>query len=151
VVLTSGLLERVRSENELAFVLGHELGHFRHRDHLRGLGRELALGVVLAGLGLSGAGPAGDLAGLAARLAERGFDRDQERAADAFGLELLAAEYGHVAGASQFFELVEAPDGGLAAWLSTHPLGDERAASLEALAAARGWRLSGPLQPPPAR
>ena len=44
IIVTQGLLDEVESENELAFVLGHELGHYRNRDHLRALGR----GIVLA-------------------------------------------------------------------------------------------------------
>ena len=39
VVLFSGLLDKVNSENELAFVLAHEMGHYMHRDHLRGMGK----------------------------------------------------------------------------------------------------------------
>ena len=39
IIITQGLLDQVESENELAFVLGHELGHFKNRDHLRALGR----------------------------------------------------------------------------------------------------------------
>ena len=149
IVVTSGLLDGVGSENELAFVVGHELGHFEHRDHLRGLGRGLALGLLLAGLGVSGAGAAGDLAGLAAQLAQRSFDRDQEHRADAFGLALVAAEYGHVAGAGQFFD--EVPGGGddlggrLEAYLSTHPLHEDRVAALTTLAVESGWPTRGEL------
>jgi Zn-dependent protease with chaperone function len=43
MLVFSGLLTEMRSENELAFVLAHELGHYAHRDHLRGLGRALVL------------------------------------------------------------------------------------------------------------
>ena len=39
IIVTAGLLDQVESENELALVLGHELGHFNNRDHLRALGR----------------------------------------------------------------------------------------------------------------
>ncbi len=46
MVVFTGLLEKMTSENELAFVLAHELGHYDHRDHLRGLGRA-ALGTTL--------------------------------------------------------------------------------------------------------
>ncbi|NOQ42039.1 MAG: M48 family metalloprotease, partial [Desulfuromusa sp.] len=46
IVLFSGLLELMESENELAMVLAHELGHFAHRDHLRGLGRGLGVAVA---------------------------------------------------------------------------------------------------------
>jgi Zn-dependent protease with chaperone function len=147
VVVTTGLLDGVTSENELAFALGHELGHFRNRDHLRGLGRGLALALVTGGLGLSGAGGVAQLAALSASLADRGFGREQERRADAFGLALLQAEYGHVGGAADFFAHVPDPAPGseatLAAWLSTHPLDDERMAALAALARQQGWPTTG--------
>lgn len=152
VVVTSGLLERAQSENEVAFVLGHELGHFRNRDHLRGLGRQLAVGLMLAALG---EGAAGSAARLASQLTQRGFDREQERAADGFGLALVAAEYGHVAGAADFFRrLDQASAGGVgervAGYLSTHPLGRDRIAALRAAAAEAGWPERGPLTPLPA-
>ena len=35
IVVFSGLLRECKSENELAMVLGHELGHFEHRDRHR--------------------------------------------------------------------------------------------------------------------
>ena len=47
MIVTAGLLEKVESENELAFIIGHELGHFRNRDHIRGLGRGLAIGILI--------------------------------------------------------------------------------------------------------
>jgi Zn-dependent protease with chaperone function len=152
VAVTEGLLAGVESENELAFVLGHEIGHFRNRDHLKGLGRGLALGLVLGALGMSGVGPAADVAALAGQLAQRSFDREQESAADRFGLELVAAEYGHVAGALDF--LRRAPESEtegvwLAEWLATHPLSAERTRELEAFARERGFGREGALVPLP--
>ncbi|HAN32740.1 MAG TPA: hypothetical protein DCQ06_14195, partial [Myxococcales bacterium] len=47
IVVTSGLLKLLRNEDELSFVLAHELGHFVGRDHLQGLGRGLTLGIAL--------------------------------------------------------------------------------------------------------
>lgn len=145
--VTSGLLERATSENELAFVLGHELGHFHGRDHLRGLGRGVATGLVLAALGTTGADVTVALADTASGLAERSFGREQERDADAFGLALVAEEYGHVAGTTDFFQHLPDPDGAadgaLTGWLSTHPLSAERTEALRRLARERGWRLEG--------
>jgi Zn-dependent protease with chaperone function len=157
ILVTNGLLEQVASENELALVLGHELGHYHARDHLRGLGRALAFQLVIGALG--GEQIVTGLAGFAGALAQRGFDRRQESEADAFGLALLHAEYGHVAGAGDFFarlaEQVDeaAPPGRLASYLDTHPLHADRAAALRAEADARGWANEGPLTPwamPPA-
>ena len=42
--MTTGLLDKAESENELAFVLSHELGHHQLRHPSRGLGRSLPLG-----------------------------------------------------------------------------------------------------------
>jgi len=154
IAVTSGLLDLVRSENELAFVLGHEIGHFRNRDHLRGLGRGVAMGIVLAAVGVSGAGAAVSVATLAGQLAQRGFDRDQETDADQFGLALLATEYGHVGGAARFFastphreDPLETP---LSTYLSTHPLSDERIAAVARFARENGYRVNGALLPLPA-
>ncbi len=142
IAITEGLLERVESENELAFVLGHELGHYHNRDHLRGLGRGVAFSLVLVAVGLSGSGSATQLAAIAGQFTQRGFNRVQESDADRFGLELLAAEYGHTAGATDFFDHLPSDDG-LSGYLSTHPLHDQRIHTLRAAARAAGWPLRG--------
>ena len=140
--VTSGLLEQVESENELAFVLAHELGHFRHRDHLRSLGRGLVLGFVL-----TLATGSSQLLQLAPMLAERSFARKQERESDGFGLELVYREYGHVAAANDFFQRIAEPGLPLAreleGYLSTHPVSETRVADLWTLAQQRGWPLRG--------
>ncbi len=156
ILVTRGLLDGASSENELAFVLGHELGHFRNRDHLRSLGRGMVTGLLTAAIGAAtGVGSANPLE-LARGFSDRGFGRAQERDADAFALELTQALYGHVGGADDFFERLAAESAGsrgraLSRWLSTHPLSDDRVAALRRLAEERGWKTSGPLRPAPAR
>lgn len=148
IILTSGLLEAAESENELAFVLGHEIGHFRGRDHLRALGRGLIVQVALQAVLV---GSAGGIPSLVSDLAERRFGRDQERAADAFGLELVHAEYGHVAGADDFFERLPDADADfvdeVGAWFATHPVTEGRLEDLAELTRERGWRTDATLQP----
>jgi predicted Zn-dependent protease len=146
IVVTSGLLDSVESENELAFVLAHELGHFQQRDHLRILGRSAVLGILFgvlssnssaAGLGLSVA----DVTAL-------GFSRTQETRADEFGLELVYGVYGHVGESTRFFErMTDADDGSpfLIGYLSTHPATIERIESLREAAEDQGWPLTGEL------
>ena len=121
ILLTTGLLEAVETENGLAFVLAHELGHYAHRDHLRALSRGLALGTVSAlftGFG-SSAGP--DVIRLSGEISNRRFSQSQETAADLFALELLHQSSGHVGGATEFFESVLDARGSGSALLSTHP------------------------------
>ncbi len=152
VLVTSGMLDHVQSENELAFIVGHELGHFRNRDHLRHLGRGVAFGLLVAVIrGTSGGESATALIALAGNFTTRSFGRAQEEAADAFGLELVYEEYGTVAGAWDFFEQLPQPKPivgrHVTSYLSTHPLNNERIEALDQLASERGWSTEGEVQP----
>ena len=151
ILVTRGLLKLSKTENELAFVLGHEVGHFRNRDHLRNLGRQVTVALAVAVLSGSSVSGSVDILGLAQTVAERSFSRDQESAADEFGLQALYAEYGHVQGADEFFEKMPRDDmltgGRLGRYFSTHPVGDDRIEALNQLAETRGWPTTGPLEP----
>jgi len=148
VLVTRPLLDDAVSENEIAFVLGHELGHFHGRDHLRRLGRVMVYGLAFAAV-FGQSGDPGDFGALSAELTSRGFDREQESAADAFGLDLVAAEYGHLAGAFDFFERMQRAGKGprLAAYFGTHPAAGDRVAALRRLAAERSLSLTGEPRP----
>jgi len=148
ILVTSGLLDAAESENELAFVLSHEVGHFRGRDHLRALGRGLVLQVAVQA---AIASSAANLPALVTDLASRSFGRDQEQSADAFGLGLVQAEYGHVSGAEDFFERL--PDAradlgdDLGAWFATHPVTEGRIEELSNLTRRNGWQDEAELRP----
>jgi len=147
IIVTQGLLNEVESENELAFVLGHELGHFKNRDHLRALGRGVVLSVFFAVV------TGNDVAGIgikAADLTLRGFSRQQETKADDFGLAIVQAEYGHVNEAWRLFERWNIQDNSLislATYLSTHPETGERIADIKKHAETEGWRVDGDVTP----
>jgi predicted Zn-dependent protease len=151
IYLTRGLLDSVESENELAFVLGHELGHFRNRDHLRGLGRGLIVSLTLSAL--VGGSAAESVPRVMTAITESGFAREQEHDADAFGIALVQAEYGHVAGADGFFRRL--PDATadiadeFASYLATHPVSEARIENLWSLAAENRWPITGDLTPLP--
>ena len=103
ILIFSGLLDQMSSENELAFVLGHELGHFKNRDHLRGMGRGLVLGVISLFL-LGPDSDVGEFLFSALGVASRTHSRQQESEADEYALEVLNCHYGHVGGSTKFFE-----------------------------------------------
>lgn len=103
IIVFTGLLQEMRSENELAMVLAHELGHFAHRDHLRGLGRGL-LFLVLSTFFSGTDSSASKFIANSISKAEMRFSQGQESAADIYALELLNKTYGHSAGATDFFE-----------------------------------------------
>ncbi len=121
IVVFSGLVEQADSENEVAMVLAHELGHFANRDHLRRLGRGLSLAIG-AFLLFGENSAAGDLVNKMFSLSESHYSREQESAADRFGLDLLVARYGHAGGATAFFGRVGQKNAQRAPYLlASHP------------------------------
>lgn len=148
IIVTTALLDRVGTENEFAFVLGHEFGHFRNRDHIRQLGRGVALGILFAALRFSEGG--GSFGIGIADLTMRGFSRKQESDADSFGLEIVYAEYGHVDESWRFFDRTIRDDYGnsdLVTYFSTHPSRGDRIENLKFYARQHGWPLTGPTTP----
>jgi Zn-dependent protease with chaperone function len=143
IIVTQGLLDQVESENELAFVLGHELGHFKNRDHLRALGRGVVLSLFFS------VATGSDVSGLGIKVTDialRGFSREQESEADEFGLALVYTHYGHVNEAWRLFERWDDGDDSFldaVSYMSTHPDSGDRIEDLEALATSERWPLEG--------
>ena len=148
ILVSTELLEGAESENELAAVLGHEIGHFQQRDHLRLFGRGAVLQLLM--MVTLGQGGGLTLGSHVSGLTLNSFGREQEIQADSFGLSLVQAEYGHVNGSWRFFERLGAEDtqiDRLATYLATHPASADRSERLRRLAMERGWSLEGPLTP----
>jgi Zn-dependent protease with chaperone function len=147
IVIFTGLLERVGSENELAFVLAHEMGHYAHRDHLRGMGRRLVF-VAMSAVLFGPDSRVGRLLGHGLNLTEMRFSRVQESRADEFALAALHCVYGHTAGATDFFEKIgrSSDPGTFGHYFATHPENRQRIAHIKALARAKDF-FQGPKTP----
>lgn len=118
--ITRGMLEVLDDELSVAFVLGHELGHFAQRDHLRGIGRALGRALVWAIF----FGDTGEsLSQHSATLLDLAHSRHQENGADLFGLELVYGVYGKSEGAEKLFAWLEQRQRQPAwvSWMQTHP------------------------------
>lgn len=139
IIIYQGLLGQMESENELMMVLGHELGHFAHRDHLRSLGRGLVLRLALATI----LGDGGWFQSIAASgvtaLSNARFSQQQEYQADIMGLDLLYAVYGQVAGATDFFQRLSQQQGVEIEFLATHPTSQKRVRQLDQLIDQRSY------------
>ncbi|GHV41007.1 hypothetical protein FACS1894187_22410 [Synergistales bacterium] len=87
VHVTNGLMRILSTPDEIAGVLGHEVGHVKLGHYKSGVKRNIGWSVVGALLGK--AGGAAELAGtIGIQLAESGFSREQEVEADDYGLDL---------------------------------------------------------------
>ncbi|MFC1495804.1 M48 family metallopeptidase [Candidatus Margulisiibacteriota bacterium] len=132
IVLFSGLIEELEYENELVYVLGHEIGHFKNRDHLRGLGRRLVL-VVFSSAFFGADSNVTNFLMNGLMTIEMQFSQQQETAADLFALKILNNKYGHVAGAISFIKKMDKKDkrNKFLAFLSTHPHPENRIKAIE--------------------
>lgn len=140
MIVFSGLLEDMQSENGLSFVLAHELAHLQHRDHLRGMGRALVL-VATSAILTGGSGDVSNLIAPATQLGVAQYSRERESLADAKALEMLQCRYGHVGGATELFEKLKEGDDDWAVshYLRSHPLTAARIAELNRTITQRGW------------
>lgn len=148
MVLLSGLLKQVKTENGLAFVLAHELAHFKNRDHLRAMGRS----VVLMALSVltTGNSELTRLMSPVSQLEAAQYSQSRETAADATALAVLNCHYGHVAGATEFFDRMSQTDEllPLMHYFSSHPEAQKRISAIKDLTAQQGYPL-GQVKPLP--
>jgi predicted Zn-dependent protease len=130
IYLFRGLLDRADSVDEIAGVLSHEMGHVAHRDSLRGLiqagGASYLLGLLF-----------GDIAGggsivfVSRFLIDNAHSREAETAADDFSAKAMLAS-GRLPGAmGLLLKRIEGNERRLPAFLSTHPVTDQRLQALE--------------------
>lgn len=148
IIIYDGLVAQAESENELMMVMGHELGHFANRDHLRGLGRgilmQIALSSIFGDSGILGS----TISSAIESISTAQYSQNQERQADDFGLSLLQATYGQVAGATDFFARMASKSGRELAFLASHPSPKNRVVRLQNLIEKRGFK-TGQLTPLP--
>ncbi len=145
IYLMNGLIQRARGPDEVAGVLGHEIGHVKHRHGLRAAIQAGGLGFLLGTV-------FGDFAGgtavlLASRtLIQSAFSRDAEREADAFGVDLMLKAGGDPAGLAGFFTALGANVPGALSWITSHPANAERERAI--LDMARGRARASPALTP---
>jgi predicted Zn-dependent protease len=124
IVVFSGLLDKLDSENGLSFVLTHEFSHLKNRDHLRAMGR----GLLLAALAMLVTGADSNLTQILMpvdRLGNAKHSQDREMKADTTALQVLNCRYGHAGGATEFFEEMKsderAKEKGFSHYFASHP------------------------------
>ena len=136
--VTRGLMKILNSEEEMAGVWGHEIGHVRlghyKQDQTRNVGWNI-LGTILK----HKTGTIGQTVGnVGMNLAENGFSRRQETQSDEYGVKLLVkAGYdpmGLYYAMKAFKDNGYGSKSGITNWFSTHPATNERLQKLKKFA-----------------
>ncbi len=157
VIVAEGLLRFVKSDDELAMILGHEFAHLTQDHVARGTRNNvlLNLGSIIAGAFIPGAELATSMAG---RLFLNRYNQDQERESDTVGLRYAYdAGYDPVAAAYVMQRMAEEiPETANSGFFSSHPSSAERFDTLQRQAAIlrpnhETRRASGEVGPAPQR
>ena len=154
IFIHQGLLDELHSENALSMVIAHEMAHIYHRHPIIAMGRGVVVGLILSAVtGASGDQFVGQVVNETGMIVLLNFNRDQEREADITALNAVNGLYHHVAGTNDLFKaLMQAHDPDEVeppAFLSTHPLTQERIDDLKKYAQKKGWDTNTNLTPIP--
>ncbi|HEX9971592.1 MAG TPA: M48 family metalloprotease, partial [bacterium] len=138
IYVTRGILSYLNNEAELAGVLGHEIGHVTARHSAQQYSRA-QLAQIGLGVGMVVSETFRKYAGLAqfgVGMLFLSFSRDNERQADALGVEYSSKGGWDSNNMANFFVTLErlnpqSGQSGLPAWFSTHPNPPDRVAAIK--------------------
>lgn len=140
IVFNKGLIDRCKSDDEIAGVMGHEIGHVLHRDGvhemMHSVGVICCIGLI-AGLGGDYSGQVAQALSLGRVLEGASFSRAQEARCDLFGARLTAESGYDPEGMAKFFKDLSTSkdslgDNKIIGLLSDHPLDGERVEAIHA-------------------
>lgn len=138
IAATRGILLSLDNEAELAALLGHELGHVNARHTAEQMSKTMLAQSVVGGLGVYAANQGTLYGQLASQLGILGtgallasYSRDNERQADALGMEYMVKSGYGSDGAVGLMEMLKEMSkgkthGSTDLLFSTHPMSDER-------------------------
>lgn len=137
IAATRGILLKLENEAELGALLGHELGHVNMRHTAQQMSKGVLAQAVVAGLaiyaGTRGSGYselAGGLGMLGAGVLLASYSRDNEREADALGMEYMVktgySPEGMVGLMEMLNNLSKKKTGAAQLLFATHPMSNER-------------------------
>lgn len=135
IFVTRSILELCRwDQSEMAFILGHEMGHVMRRHAIERIVAHSAVSVVSRAAPVQGV-LAGWLQNVGVKFLETAYSRDQELEADQLGLRLvMAAGYdpeGSIRLLSRLAERKKSPEPpGLGEYFSSHPPSEVRIQSI---------------------
>jgi predicted Zn-dependent protease len=137
ILVTSGLLELLETEDELAAVLAHEISHVVRKHHFRVIRKQQMLEFGMNAVKIQDSDTSNKMSSLVAQVLARGLDKSAEFEADKDGMVYLArAGYDSSALLKVLEKLskIKEKDETIELMFSTHPLNSDRAEALAAFA-----------------
>jgi|GEM_PF-2398855 len=146
MVVTTGILSKMGSAEELAGVMAHEISHVTQRHSVRSLVVKAGIALMIQAWIGNPQGISGFLVSNAGKLGELGYSRGMESESDREGLKLLKKTGISPKGFKEFLLRIKKlhkgkEAGGVLKFLSTHPATDDRIKTLDKIV-----RKAGPYQ-----
>lgn len=145
IYVTRGMLSFLRSKDELAFVLSHEIGHVAKRHHVQIIERNFFSSIVVSLLFGRDATTA-QIANFARFMMTRGFSREAEFEADRVGVLYAHRARFHAAAGLGFMERLRAAEGrdpsSFEVLFRTHPALADRIVRVRQHLRGLGYRVS---------
>ncbi len=137
IAATRGILLSLNNEAELAGLLGHEIGHVNARHAAERMSKGILISAVVAGATAYAqveheryAPLAAGLGGIGAGMLLAGYSRDDEREADALGMEYMVKANHSPKGMVGLMEVLRSMSrrkpGAIEMMFATHPMSEER-------------------------
>ncbi len=137
IIVFSKLIKTSKSQNSLAFVLAHEIGHFKNRDHLRAVGKSALMSILFS---VFTNGDTSALFSYINGIIQNQYSQNHESQADGVALDILHCYYGHVGGADEFFKQIQKDENAnILDYFSTHPPTKQRIDKLHELSLEKGY------------
>lgn len=157
VYVHTGLLERAKTTDELAGVLGHEIVHVKSRHVARLSGPDPASLLALLGAFLAGSGPGGQAAAALgqaiAATRQLSYSRQLEQEADTLGVRYVAQAGYNPAAIVDFLKTIDQErilnPIDLPPYLMTHPITQDRIANVEIVIRSLNVKASKPQREDP--
>ena len=152
--VTKGLLKLVKSEDELAAVLAHEVAHVARKHGLKTiqssrltsaftiLGSEAAKGYTPQQMNALTSAFEGAVEDVVNKLVVNGYSRDKEYEADKFGAQYARNAHYDPGALKTFLTRLEKAEGAGGGMFKTHPAAAKRVAELGSLSPADGYKRS---------
>lgn len=127
IIVTSTLLEKIQNEEELIFILAHELAHIEHRDVIRGMAQSMPIILTLQSLWID----TGNSMTRMSTILNNYASREKESKADDAGIVFLESLGLNPLCATGFFERHKNGFEKYMEVLSDHPISEERLLKLQ--------------------
>jgi len=142
VIITDELAALAASDDEIAGVLAHEIGHIAGRHSLKQIYRVLGISFMIAVVGGDSSQLIGDVVTQASALQSLAYTREFEADADRYSVDLMVASRRNPVA---FIDLLDrivgtAKEEGDTDWFSTHPGNADRRAAVTRQAENLGWK-----------